>query len=220
MYYLQLHVVSQSLNWVQVNSGLTNEKQPTLLPHFTFNPKSVWQHSLYMSMYTTTSRQLLAWLNITVLQQTHTGWCLPSGWMGRWLDWWSNATVWAHQCPDARRRSADLTRSDNQKQIRGLFHKSGINSGRAGWGEAARSRQVEVIHVSLCGKPQSYDKVEKNREAEFRLRERQLLLETHKDVKHKIQKKGNMATVIKCRENVWQITEDWLNVCRRLDCCF
>lgn len=43
---LQLHVVSQSLHCVQVNSGLTDQKQPSLLPHVTFNAESVWQHSL------------------------------------------------------------------------------------------------------------------------------------------------------------------------------
>lgn len=67
------------------------------------------------------------------------------------------------------------------------------NSWRAGWGEAAQSRQVEVIHVSLCDKPLCYDKnrkqIEKNHAAEFRPSEQQLLLETHKDVKHKIWKK-------------------------------
>lgn len=46
MHYLQLHVVSQSLHCVQVNSGLTNQEQPSLLPHLTFNPKGVGQYSL------------------------------------------------------------------------------------------------------------------------------------------------------------------------------
>lgn len=46
LYDLQLHVVSQSLHCVQVNSGLTNQKQPPLLPHLTFNPKGIWQNSL------------------------------------------------------------------------------------------------------------------------------------------------------------------------------
>jgi len=34
--------------------------------------------------------------------------------MGRWSDWWSNETVWVHQCLDVHRRSADPIRSNKQ----------------------------------------------------------------------------------------------------------
>jgi len=43
---LQLHVGSQSLHCVQVNSGLTNQKQPPLFTHLPFDPQRVWEHSL------------------------------------------------------------------------------------------------------------------------------------------------------------------------------
>lgn len=45
--YLQLHVVSQSLHCVHVDSGLTNQKQPSLFSHLPFNPEGVRQHRLY-----------------------------------------------------------------------------------------------------------------------------------------------------------------------------
>lgn len=44
--YLQLHVMSQSLHCVHVDSGLTNQKQQTLFPHLPFNPEGVRQHGL------------------------------------------------------------------------------------------------------------------------------------------------------------------------------
>lgn len=50
--YLQLHVVSQSLHCVHVNSGLTNQKQPSLFSHLPFNPECVRQHRLYTHTHT------------------------------------------------------------------------------------------------------------------------------------------------------------------------
>lgn len=54
------------------------------------------------------------------LTVTYVG-ALPGGSVGHWWGWWSNETVWVHRCPDARRRSADLTRSKEQKNPKNVI---------------------------------------------------------------------------------------------------